>query len=112
MLRAFLAGIKKPGFKPLLKQFWADLKRDITPNRIRRFGQALVLVHEWPDNGEWLHAHFIHTPASVTGYASIMTGIPWTCSAHAQGYLDLAGLGAVGKARPRPLDSDVHPQRL
>ena len=84
VLRAFLAGIKKPGFKPLLKQFWADLKRDITPNRIRRFGQALVLVHEWPDNGGWLHAHFIHTPASVTGYASIMTGIPWTCSAHAK----------------------------
>ncbi|AVA25270.1 MULTISPECIES: glycosyltransferase [unclassified Rhizobium] len=84
VLRAFLAGIRKPGFKPLLRQFWADLKRDITPNRVRRFGQALVLAHEWPDNGEWLHAHFIHTPASVTAYASIMTGIPWTCSAHAK----------------------------
>jgi glycosyltransferase involved in cell wall biosynthesis len=43
-----------------------------------------VLAHEWPDAGEWLHAHFIHTPASVTAYASIMTGIPWTCSAHAK----------------------------
>ena len=84
VLRAFFAGIGKPGFKPLLKQFWADLKRDITPNRVRRFGQALVLAHEWPDGGEWLHAHFIHTPASVTAYASIMTGIPWTCSAHAK----------------------------
>ncbi len=84
VLRAFLAGIGKPGFKPLFKQFWADLKRDLTPNRVRRFGQALVLAHEWPDNGEWLHAHFIHTPASVTAYASIMTGIPWTCSAHAK----------------------------
>ncbi|OCJ00353.1 colanic acid biosynthesis glycosyltransferase WcaL [Rhizobium sp. AC27/96] len=84
VLRAFLAGIGKPGFKPLFKRFWADLKRDLTPNRVRRFGQALVLAHEWPDNGEWLHAHFIHTPASVTAYASIMTGIPWTCSAHAK----------------------------
>lgn len=84
VLRAFLAGIGKPGFKPLVKQFWADLKRDLTPNRVRRFGQALVLAHEWPDGGEWLHAHFIHTPASVTAYASIMTGIPWTCSAHAK----------------------------
>ncbi|MGY5774936.1 glycosyltransferase family 4 protein [Rhizobium sp. LEGMi135b] len=84
VLRAFFAGIGKPGFKPLLKQFLADLKRDITPNRARRFGQALVLAHEWPDGGEWLHAHFIHTPASVTSYASIMTGIPWTCSAHAK----------------------------
>ncbi len=34
--------------------------------------------------GEWLHAHFIHTPASVTAYTSIMTGVPWTCSAHAK----------------------------
>ncbi|NLS16419.1 glycosyltransferase family 4 protein [Rhizobium sp. P40RR-XXII] len=84
VLRALWAGIGKPGFKPLLKQFCADLKRDITPNRVRRFGQALVLAHEWPDGGEWLHAHFIHTPASVTSYASIMTGIPWTCSAHAK----------------------------
>ncbi|MFK0161384.1 glycosyltransferase family 4 protein [Rhizobium sp. NPDC090279] len=84
VLRALVAGIGKPGFKPLVKQFWADLKRDITPNRVRRFGQALVLAHEWPDGGEWLHAHFIHTPASVTFYASIMTGVPWTCSAHAK----------------------------
>ncbi len=84
VLRAFFAGLSKPGFKPLLKRFWADLKRDLTPNRVRRFGQALVLAHEWPDEGEWLHAHFIHTPASVTAYASIMTGTPWTCSAHAK----------------------------
>jgi glycosyltransferase involved in cell wall biosynthesis len=84
VLRALFAGVSKPGFKPLLKQFWADLRRDVTPNRLRRFGQALVLAHEWPDGGEWLHAHFIHTPASVTAYASIMTGVPWTCSAHAK----------------------------
>jgi glycosyltransferase involved in cell wall biosynthesis len=84
VLRALRAGISKPGFKPLLKRFWADFKRDRTPNRIRRLGQALVLAHEWPDDGKWLHAHFIHTPASVTSYASIMTGVPWTCSAHAK----------------------------
>jgi glycosyltransferase involved in cell wall biosynthesis len=84
VLRALIAGVSKPGFRPLLKRFRADLKRDFTPNRVRRLGQALVLAHEWPDGGEWLHAHFIHTPASVTYYASIMTGIPWTCSAHAK----------------------------
>ncbi len=42
----------------------------------------------WRANGRttatWLHAHFIHTPASVTEYASILTGVPWTCSAHAK----------------------------
>lgn len=84
VLRALLAGRSKPGFRPLLRRFWADLRRDLTRNRFRRLGQALVLAHEWPDAGEWLHAHFIHTPASVTAYASIMTGVPWTCSAHAK----------------------------
>ena len=49
----------------------ADLARDPTRNRMRRFGQALVLAAEWPDDGDWLHAHFIHTPASVTAYASL-----------------------------------------
>ena len=39
---------------------------------------------EWPAGGEWLHAHFIHTPASATRYASLLTGIAWTCSAHAK----------------------------
>ena len=44
-----LALRKKPNFKPLLKRFWADLRRDISRNRFRRLGQALVLAHEWPD---------------------------------------------------------------
>jgi len=68
VLRALFAGWSKPGFKPLLRRFWNDLRRDVTRNRFRRLGQALVLAHEWPDAGEWLH----------------MTGVPWTCSAHAK----------------------------
>jgi glycosyltransferase involved in cell wall biosynthesis len=37
-----------------------------------------------PEDTSWLHVHFIHTPASVAAYASLITGIPWTCSAHAK----------------------------
>ncbi|MBB3914730.1 glycosyltransferase [Rhizobium fabae] len=84
VLKGLFAGFSKPGFKALMKRFLTDLKRDISRNRFRRLGQALVLAREWPDGGEWLHAHFIHTPASVTEYASILTGTPWTCSAHAK----------------------------
>lgn len=73
-----------PGYRAALRQWWQDLKRDRTPNRIRRFGQALVLAHELdPDIGH-LHAHFLHTPASVTRYAAIMRGLSWSCSAHAK----------------------------
>jgi glycosyltransferase involved in cell wall biosynthesis len=84
VLKGLVSGFRMPGFKALVKRFLKDLPRDISRNRFRRLGQALVLAREWPDKGGWLHAHFIHTPASVTEYASILTGVPWTCSAHAK----------------------------
>ncbi|WEX89761.1 glycosyltransferase family 4 protein [Sinorhizobium garamanticum] len=84
VLRAALRLMPKAGFWRALGPFLWDLVRDPSRNRFRRFGQALVLVAEWPGAATWLHAHFIHTPASVTGYASIIAGIPWTCSAHAK----------------------------
>jgi glycosyltransferase involved in cell wall biosynthesis len=82
--RAFAHCLAKPGFWRSLPAFMADLWRDRTRNRVRRFGQAMVLSAEWPKGGDWLHAHFIHTPASVTRYTSTITGIAWTCSAHAK----------------------------
>ncbi len=84
VLKGLFASFRKSGFGALMKRFFKDLPRDISRNRFRRLGQAMVLAHEWPDGGEWLHAHFIHTPASVTEYASLLTGVPWTCSAHAK----------------------------
>jgi glycosyltransferase involved in cell wall biosynthesis len=84
VLKGLISAFRKPGFGALLGRFFKDLPRDISRNRFRRLGQAMVLAREWPDNGEWLHAHFIHTPASVTEYTSILTGVPWTCSAHAK----------------------------
>jgi glycosyltransferase involved in cell wall biosynthesis len=82
--RALIRCLSKPGFWHALPAFLSDLRRDRTRNRVRRFGQAMVLSAEWPEGGEWLHAHFIHTPASVARYASMITGIGWTCSAHAK----------------------------
>ena len=70
--------------KQARKTWWRDLKRDLSPNRVRRFGQALVLAAEVPGEIDLLYAHFLHTPASVTRYASIITQIPWSCSAHAK----------------------------
>jgi glycosyltransferase involved in cell wall biosynthesis len=73
-----------PGFWRCLLVVLRDYARDRTRNRVRRFGQAAVLAAELPAGARWLHAHFIHTPASVTAYASLMLGIPWSCSAHAK----------------------------
>jgi len=73
-----------PGYKAARRIWLADLRRDRTPNRIRRFGQALVLAAELPPDIDRLHAHFLHTPASVTRYVAMMTGLEWSFSAHAK----------------------------
>ncbi len=83
-LRGLWHALRQPGFGRALRRLLRDLWRDLTPNRMRRFGQACVLAREWPVGGVWLHAHFIHTPASVAAYASLITGIGWTASAHAK----------------------------
>lgn len=72
------------GYKAARRQFFKDLKRDFSRNRFRRFGQALVMAAELPDDVNHLHAHFLHTPASVTFYTSLITGLSYTCSAHAK----------------------------
>jgi glycosyltransferase involved in cell wall biosynthesis len=82
VLRALLH--PKKNFFKTLKLWLKDLARDPTPNRIRRFGQALVLAAEAPRDITWLHAHFLHTPASVTRYAATLLGLPWSGSAHAK----------------------------
>jgi len=71
-------------FYKVLSVFFKDLARDFTPNRVRRFGQALVLAREIDPAREWIYVHFLHTPASVARYASILTNLPWSCSAHAK----------------------------
>jgi glycosyltransferase involved in cell wall biosynthesis len=82
--RGLMAARTLPGWGAALRTFLHDLARDPTPNRARRFGQACVLAHEiWPDVTA-LHAHFIHTPASVARYAALLRGLPWTISAHAK----------------------------
>ena len=72
-----------PGYNRARSMWLADLVRDRTANRVRRFGQALVFVAEL-GRVRSIHAHFLHTPASVARYASAMLGIPWSFSAHAK----------------------------
>ena len=71
-------------YRTALALFRADWKRDRTRNRLRRFGQALVLAAELPPQTKLLYAHFIHTPGSVARYAAALTGLPFAVSAHAR----------------------------
>jgi len=73
-----------PGYAEAYRVWRADLRRDPTHNRIRRFGQACVLAAELPEVTQVMYAHFMHTPSSVARYAAIMRGLPWSFSAHAK----------------------------
>ena len=114
-----------PGYAAARRKFLADLRRDPSANRIRRWGQALVLAAELPQSIDRLYAHFLHTPASVTRYAATLRGLPWSVSAHAKDIwtsepweleekLDdcawLVTCTAVGLARLKELAP--HPERL
>ncbi len=72
------------GYRAARQVWFDDLRRDLSANRVRRFGQALVLAAELDPAIGHLHAHFLHTPSSVTRYAALITGLPWSCSAHAK----------------------------
>ena len=84
VLRAWLRVRRWPAYCQVRAVWLRDLWRDLTANRIRRFGQALVLANELPDDVGRLHAHFLHTPASVVRYAAGLRGMAWTGSAHAK----------------------------
>lgn len=84
VLRAWWRVRRWAEYPAVRRQWLRDLRRDRTPNRGRRFGQALVLAAELPEGIGHLHAHFLHTPASVTRYAAALRGLPWSVSAHAK----------------------------
>mgnify|MGYP003388633066 CR=1 FL=1 len=84
VFRAWRALRKRPAYPGAKRAWLRDLWRDRTPNRIRRFGQALVMAHELPADIEHIHVHFLHTPASVARYAAVLTDRTWTVSAHAK----------------------------
>ena len=84
VMRGWLKAWRLPGYRAARAAWLRDLRRDFTRNRIRRWGQALVLAAELPERFGRLHSHFLHTPASVTRYAALMRSVPWTCSAHAK----------------------------
>ena len=84
VLRAWWRMRASPRYRDVRTLWLRDLARDPSPSRIRRFGQALVLASELPEGFVRLHAHFLHTPASVTRYAARLLGLPWSGSAHAK----------------------------
>lgn len=84
VIQSIAAAALRLRFRDLLKVFLADLRRDLTANRLRRFGQACVMACELPAPVRHVHVHYLHTPASVVRYAATLRGLTWSFSAHAK----------------------------
>ncbi|HLG52559.1 MAG TPA: glycosyltransferase [Steroidobacteraceae bacterium] len=84
VLRAWWRARQFAVYRQVRSLWLKDLLRDPTPSRFRRFGQAMVLACELPPEIARLHVHFLHSPASVTRYAALLRGLPWSGSAHAK----------------------------
>jgi glycosyltransferase involved in cell wall biosynthesis len=84
VIRGVVSAARRRGFWSALSRFAKDLARDFSRNRVRRFGQACVMVRELPEGTQAIYAHFLHTPASVARYAAVIRAIPWSFSAHAK----------------------------
>lgn len=84
VLSGWLKARRLPGYREARRLWFADFRRDLTRNRFRRFGQALVLAAEIAPDAGWIYGHFIHTPGSVSRYTHVLTGLPWSVSAHAK----------------------------
>jgi glycosyltransferase involved in cell wall biosynthesis len=84
VLQGAWAALRQPGFGMVMRTFWRDLRRDLTPNRVRRLGQAFVMARELSPAVRHIHVHYLHTPASVVRYAAMLTGRTFSFSAHAK----------------------------
>ncbi|MGD1924673.1 MAG: glycosyltransferase family 4 protein [Paracoccaceae bacterium] len=84
VLKAWITARRLPGYHHARASWLKDLWRDRTRNRVRRWGQAMVLAAELPPEIDLLYAHFLHTPCSVARYAAMIRSIRFGFSAHAK----------------------------
>ncbi len=84
VLKGWLKSRRMVGYREARKVWLRDLMRDFSPNRVRRWGQAMVMAGELDDDFTWVYGHFIHTPGSVTRYCGMIRHLPWSYSAHAK----------------------------
>ena len=83
-LGAVARAARLEGFGRALRALRDDFLRDPSRARIRRFGQACLLVSDIAGQARHIHCHFAHSPASVARYAALMLGASYSISAHAK----------------------------
>ena len=109
VFRAWLRARRLPGYRARRRRVVARLP----PRPDARAGSAASGRRScWPPScrttSSHLHAHFLHTPASVTRYAALLRGAALELLRARQGHLDDARMGEARKARRLRVDDDVH----
>ncbi len=75
----------RSGYFNALGLAWRRFLRNRNPMTFKHFFQAGYLVHHTQGkNIAHLHAHFAHSPTSVAMFASEISGIPFSFTAHAK----------------------------
>lgn len=82
--RAYLFAHRLKGYPLARRAMLADLRATWSITPILNFVSAMMLSEHVNPETDVLYAQFLKSPASVTYYTSLMTGVPWACSAHAR----------------------------
>lgn len=80
LLKAWRSVRSKPGYRTAR----AALMAKPSPLRFFLFCKAIKLTQDLDPRRDVIYAHFIRHPATIAQFASLMTGTPWTCCAHAR----------------------------
>ncbi len=108
VLKGAVWSLKRPGFGALMKVFWRDLKRDLTPNRGRRLGPGFR-HGEGDAGGSQARARPLSPHPRIGG---ALRGPPHRPAVDVlgpcQGHLDDAGLGKAREARRGQMGGDLH----
>ncbi len=80
LLAAWRSVRSKPGYRTAR----AALMAKPSPLQFFLFCKAIKLTRHLDPQRDVIYAHFIRHPATIAQFASLMTGTPWTCCAHAR----------------------------
>lgn len=83
-LRAWKAVRNKPGYAGARQLFLREFRKSPKRRQWRAFARGILLAAELPKDIRAIYVHFIGSSATVARYASMISGLPLTASAHAR----------------------------
>jgi len=73
-----------PGYAAARRLFWREFRQGRKGRQWRAFARGVILAAELPPDIRAIYVHFIGSSATVARYASMISGLPLSASAHAR----------------------------